>query len=241
MIKNIIIFGTGKASYIHFLKYQLLGYTNIFFVNSNFDRPGFQRLIKNIEAGKINCVITKDLSRLGREIYSTGMYIEEYFLVHNVRYISINDSYDSEVGESMLWIRLGVNDLYLRDVSKKVKTSLKAKQEAGDYIGSYTKYGLKKDPENHNKILIDEEVAPVVRRIFEMAYNYETPYAIAEKLTKEQIPIPIVYKDEKRGKLVTDNNGFGILIANTIRDMLKSQMYIGNMVQHTYQKVSYRV
>lgn len=206
----------------------------------NFDRPAFKNLIRDIELGRINCVITKDLSRLGREIYATGTYIEEYFLEHNVRYIAINDSYDSEIGDSMLGIRLGVNDLYLRDVSKKVKTSLKAKQEAGDYIGTYPKYGFKKDPNNHNKIIIDEEVAPIVKQIYQMAFNYIKPDKIAEKLTNDQIPIPIVYKGEKRGKLVTENNGFGIWRANTIRDILKSQMYIGNMVQHTYQKVSYR-
>ena len=80
----------------------------------NFDRPGFQEMIKDIEAGLINCVITKDLSRLGREIYNTGSYIEQYFIEKNVRYISINDSYDSTIGDSMLGIRLGVNDLFER-------------------------------------------------------------------------------------------------------------------------------
>ena len=99
----------------------------------NFDRPGFKQMIEDIEKGRVNCVITKDLSRLGREMYNTGSYIEEYFLENNIRYIAINDSYDSSVGDSMLGIRLGVNDLYIRDVSKKVCSSFKIKQERGDY------------------------------------------------------------------------------------------------------------
>ena len=90
----------------------------------NFERPGFTEMIQDIENGLINCVITKDLSRLGREMYGTGKYIEEFFLEHNVRYIAINDSYDSLIGDSMLGLRLGVNDLYLRDVSKKVNLHL---------------------------------------------------------------------------------------------------------------------
>lgn len=227
-----------------FAKYKQLEivkeYVDDGYSGGNFDRPGFKQLINDIEKGLVNCVITKDLSRLGREIYTTGTYIEEYFLEHNVRYIAINDSYDSEVGDNMLGLRLGVNDLYLRDVSKKVKSSLRTKQEAGDYIGTYTKYGLKKDPKDHHKLIIDEEVAPIVKRIFEMALDGLKPYKIADILTSEQIPIPIVYKKEKRGLSVTENNGCGIWRHQTIKDILTSEMYIGNMVQHTYQKVSYR-
>ena len=123
----------------------------------NFDRPAFTRMIEDIESGKINCVITKDLSRLGREMYKTGNYIEEYFLEHDVRYIAINDSYDSNIGDSMLGLRLGVNDLYLRDVSKKVRSSFRIKQERGEYIGSFPCYGYIKDPEDKHKLIIDPE------------------------------------------------------------------------------------
>src|SRR5690625_4529702 len=119
------------------------------FSGGNFDRPGFKKMIKDIENGVINCVITKDLSRLGRELYQTGRYIEEYFIDNNIRYIAINDGYDSLLGDNMLSMRLTFNDFTLRDVSKKVKSSLTAKQKNGEYIGTYPKYGYLKDPVNH--------------------------------------------------------------------------------------------
>lgn len=138
--QKMIIDSFAKFNNLNIVKH----YIDDGYSGGNFDRPEFQEMIKDIENGKINCVITKDLSRLGREMYKTGKYIEEYFLEHGVRYIAINDSYDSNIGDSMLGIRLSVNDLYLRDVSKKVKTSLRAKQNRGDYIGSFPLYGYKK-------------------------------------------------------------------------------------------------
>mgnify|MGYP004523660501 CR=1 FL=1 len=205
----------------------------------NFDRPGFQEMIKDIKRGKINCVITKDLSRLGREMYKTGKYIEEFFLEHGVRYIAINDSYDSNIGDSMLGIRLSVNDLYLRDVSKKVKTSLRAKQNRGDYIGSFPLYGYKKDPNDRHKLIVDEEVRDVVELIYDLALMGKSPNKIAETLTLKKIPIPIVHKKEPRAKDVTENDGLGIWKRQTIVSILTNQMYIGNMVQNTQNKISY--
>lgn len=209
------------------------------FSGGNFERPGFQEMIEDIEKGKINCVITKDLSRLGRELYKTGKYIEEYFLEHGVRYIAINDSYDSNIGDSMLGIRLSVNDLYLRDVSKKVKTSLRAKQNRGDYIGSFPLYGYKKDPNDRHKLIVDEEVRDIITFIYDMALEGKSPRKIAEILTLRKVPIPIIYKKDPRGKDVTENGGFGIWKRQSIVNILTSEMYIGNMVQNTYNKVSY--
>ena len=205
----------------------------------NFERPAFSQMIQDIEDGLINCVITKDLSRLGREMYGTGKYIEEYFLEHNVRYIAINDSYDSLIGDSMLGLRLGVNDLYLRDVSKKVKSSFRVKQERGDYIGSFPCYGYKKDPNDKHKLIIDPEASKVVRLIYSLALEGNGVCVISRILSEKKIPIPIVYKKEPRGLKVTENDGCGIWKHSTIRNILKSQMYIGNMVQHTHEKISY--
>ena len=197
-------------------------------------------MIKDIESEKINCVITKDLARLGRELYQTGEYIEDYFLDNNVRYIAINDSYDSKVGDSMLGIRLGVNDLYLRDVSKRVKTSMRAKQEAGLYIGSLPCYGYKKNPNNRHQLVPDENVVRYVKMIYHLALEGHTVYNICTRLTDLQIPIPIVYKKESRAKNITDNDGYGIWKYSTVKNILTSEMYIGNMVQRTYEKLSYR-
>lgn len=226
-----------------FTKYQGLDiireYVDDGFSGANFDRPGFKAMIKDIEDGLINCVITKDLSRLGRELYQTGRYIEEYFIDNNIRYIAINDGYDSLLGDNMLSMRLTFNDFTLRDVSKKVKSSLTAKQKNGEYIGSFPKYGYLKDPTNHHKLIIDPVASLVVKRIFEMASLGNSCYKIASILTEEKIPIPIVYKKEPRGALVTENDGYGIWRPQTIKDILTSEMYIGNMVQNTYNKIRY--
>lgn len=209
------------------------------FSGGNFDRPEFQRMIDDIENGKINCVITKDLSRLGRELYKTGTYIETYFLEKGVRYIAINDGYDSDIGDSMLGLRLGVNDLYLRDTSRKVKGSLRAKQEKGDYIGSFPAYGYMKDPEDRHRLIIDPETAPIVKYMGECILAGKGSSIIADDLTSKGIPIPSVYKKEPRAKKITLNDGKGIWRPQTILNILRSEMYIGNMVQNTYNKLSY--
>lgn len=233
--QKMIIESFAKFNNLEIVKH----YVDDGYSGGNYERPGFQEMIKDIEVGKINCVITKDLSRLGRELYKTGKYIEEYFLEHGVRYIAINDSYDSNIGDSMLGIRLSVNDLYLRDVSKKVKTSLRAKQSRGDYIGSFALYGYKKDQNNRHKLIIDEEVRGNIEYIYDMILEGKTISWIANKLTIKKIPIPIVYKQEPRGKKVTENDGYGIWKRQTINNILTNRMYTGDMVQNTYNKLNY--
>ena len=179
--QKIIIDSFAKYNNLKIYKH----YIDDGYSGGNFNRPAFKEMIKDIEAHKINCVITKDLSRLGREMYETGKYIEEYFLEKGIRYIAINDSYDSNIGDSMLGIRLSVNDLYLRDVSKKVKTSLRAKQNRGDYIGSFALYGYKKSPLNKHKLIIDEEVRHIIELIYNMTLEGKSPYKIAKYLTNK--------------------------------------------------------
>lgn len=226
-----------------FCKFQQLEIVDYYiddgFSGGNFDRPGFQKMLEDIKNRKINCVITKDLSRLGRELYQTGSYIEDYFNEQGVRYIAINDSYDSLNGDSMISMKLTFNDYTLRDTSKKVKSAFTARQKNGDYIGSIPRYGYIKDPSDHHKLIVDPVASLVIKRIFEMALNGNSCYYIAKTLTDEKIPIPIVYKKEGRGALVKDNDGYGIWRQQTIRDILKSEMYIGNMVQNTFNKIRY--
>ena len=233
--QKIIIDSFAKFNNLKIYKH----YIDDGYSGGNFDRPAFTEMIEDIEAGKINCVITKDLSRLGREMYKTGKYIEEYFLEKGIRYIAINDSYDSNIGDSMLGIRLSVNDLYLRDVSKKVKTALRAKQNRGDYIGSFPLYGYKKSPNDRHKLIVDEEVRHIIELIYNLALEEQSPNKIAEYLTFKKIPIPIVHKGEPRAKNITENDGFGIWKRQTITGILTNQMYIGNMVQNTHNKISY--
>lgn len=233
--QKIIIDSFAKFNNLKIYKH----YSDDGYSGGNFDRPAFGEMIKDIERGKINCIITKDLSRLGREMYKTGKYIEEYFLEKGVRYIAINDSYDSNIGDSMLGIRLSVNDLYLRDVSKKVKTSLRAKQNRGDYIGSFPLYGYKKNPKDNHKLIVDEEVRYIVELIYDLALEGKSPNKIAEILTLKKIPIPIVHKKEPRAQNIIENDGFGIWKRQTILGILTNEMYIGNMVQNTHNKISY--
>lgn len=209
------------------------------YTGSDFDRPAFKEMLKDIESGKINCVITKDFSRLGRELYQTGTYIEDYFMDKNVRYIAINDGYDSLVGDSTIPMKLTFNDYTLRDTSKKIKSAFKARQMNGYYIGSFAKYGLKKDPKDPHHLIIDPIASVVVKRIFDMALQGNKCNKIASTLTSEKIPIPIVYKKEGRGLDVTENDGYGIWRPQTIKDILTSEMYIGNMVQNICNKIRY--
>ena len=202
----------------------------------NFDRPGFSKMIEDIEKGKINCVITKDLSRLGREMYGTGRYIEEFFSEKNVRYIAINDSFDSLIGDSMLGIRLSVNDLYLRDVSKKVRTAFRVKQQNGEYIGTSPCYGYIKDPQDNHHLIIDEQAAKVVRYIFKLCLENQGGRSIANKLNALNIPSPNVYK---KNVSFLKNHKNTYWTRATISHILKNRMYVGDMVQHTYEKVNY--
>lgn len=215
-------------------------YSDDGFTGSNFNRPGFERLKKAIEDNLINCVIVKDLSRLGRELYETGAYIEEYFLSKNIRFIAINDGYDSEVGDSMLGIRLSVNDLYLRDTSKKIRSTFDAKRKKGDYIGSFATFGYMKNPDNPKQLIRDPDVDHVVLQIFEWIASGVGTSTVAHRLTKQGIPIPSIYKKEHRQNIQKElNEGNGIWRPQTVKGIASNKMYLGHMVQGRWKKQSY--
>ena len=207
---------------------------------TNFDRPDFQRLIADIEAKKVNMVITKDLSRLGRDYILTGHYMERYFPEHRVRYISLLDGIDTGVDSTANDItpfRAIMNDMYAKDISKKIKSVKRDKQRKGQFIGGKPVYGYKMHPTEKNKIVIDEEVAPVVRRIFALALSGMSCRKIATTLNKEGIPTPATYCGWKVG-----NPGpyAGLWSSERISEMLKNETYIGNMVQGRMVKISYK-
>ncbi len=215
-------------------------YSDDGYTGSNFNRPAFEQLKADIEDGVINCVIVKDLSRLGRELYETGGYIEEYFLSKGIRFIAINDSYDSFVGDSMLGIRLSVNDLYLRDLSKKVKAGFDAKRNRGDYVGSLPAFGYKKNPKNNKHLIIDEVASEYVRMMFAYALEGLGTSKIARKLTDTNIPTPVTYKKEKRSvvnKALLEKGD--IWRPATVKSILENELYLGHMVQGKWKKVSY--
>ena len=210
------------------------------FSGTNFDRPAFQRMIADIEAKKVNMVITKDLSRLGRDYIMTGHYMERYFPEKRVRYISLLDGIDTGIESSANDItpfRAIMNDMYAKDISKKIKSVKRDKQRKGQFIGGKPMYGYKMHPTEKNKIVIDEEVAPIVRRIFAMALDGMSCRKIAATLNEEGIPTPATYAN-----LPVGNPGpyTGLWSSERISDMLQNETYIGNMVQGRMVKVNYK-
>lgn len=207
---------------------------------TTFDRPAFQRMIADIEAKKVNMVITKDLSRLGRDYIMTGHYMERYFPEKRVRYISLLDGIDTGVestANDITPFRAIMNDMYAKDISKKIKSVKRDKQRKGQFIGGKPMYGYKMHPTEKNKIIIDEEVAPIVRRIFALALDGMSCRKIATLLNEEGVPTPATYCGWKVG-----NPGpyTGLWSSERISDMLQNETYIGNMVQGRMVKISYK-
>ena len=212
------------------------------FSGTNFDRPGFIRLIKDIENKKINMVITKDMSRLGRDYIGTGELVEKFFPEHNVRYIAVTDNIDTyldSTNNDIAPFKAIMNDFYAKDISKKIKTSLKAKMKDGKYVGGRAPFGYTKDPDNKNQLLVDEEQAIVVRRIFDMALDGLSYYKIADILTSEGVKTPAAYYGfEWCGNY---NPHFNKWNSKTIYDILNNQIYTGDLVQGRRCKVNYKV
>ncbi len=207
---------------------------------TNFDRPDFQRMIGDIEAGKVNMVITKDLSRLGRDYIMTGHYMERYFPEKRVRYISLLDGIDTGVestANDITPFRAIMNDMYAKDISRKIKSVKRDKQRKGQFIGGKPVYGYRMHPTEKNKIVVDEEAAVVVRRIFAMALDGISCRKIAAKLNEEGVPTPAAYAG-----LTVPNPGpyTGLWSSERISEMLQNETYIGNMVQGRTIKISYK-
>ena len=207
---------------------------------TNFDRPDFQRMIGDIEAGKVNMVITKDLSRLGRDYIMTGHYMERYFPEKRVRYISLLDGIDTGVestANDITPFRAIMNDMYAKDISRKIKSVKRDKQRKGQFIGGKPVYGYRMHPTEKNKIVVDEGAAVVVRRIFAMALEGVSCRKIATQLNEEGVPTPAAYAG-----LTVPNPGpyTGLWSSERISEMLQNETYIGNMVQGRTVKISYK-
>lgn len=213
------------------------------YTGTNFDRPSFNRMINDIEENKINTVITKDLSRLGRDYITAGQYTEVYFPQKQVRYIAINDGYDSEnaVNNDIAPFKNVINEMYARDISKKIRSSFTVKMKEGNYIGNFAPYGYCKDTENKNHFLINEETAPIVKEIFYMASKGHKPADIAKHLNMKNIPSPLAYRCNKYHLDINKYKTDGEWRAGTISRMLKNIVYIGHMAQGKTTKVSFRL
>ena len=207
---------------------------------TSFDRPDFQRMLGDIEDRKVNMVITKDLSRLGRDYIMTGHYMERYFPEKQVRYISLLDGIDTGVestANDITPFRAIMNDMYAKDISRKIKSVKRDKQRKGQFIGGKPVYGYKMHPTEKNKIVIDKEAAPTVRRIFGMALEGMSCRQIATQLNAEGVPTPAAYA----GLPVPKSGPYsGLWSSERISEMLQNETYIGNMVQGRSVKLSYK-
>ena len=209
-------------------------YTDDGFTGTNFDRPGFLRMVRDIEAGRINCVIVKDLSRFGRDYIDMGFYLERWFPARGVRFIAVSDSVDSRDGpyDMLLPLKNIFNAQYAKDISAKVRGSFKTKQRRGEFVGAFACYGYLKDPADHSRLVIDPVAAKTVARIFEMAAKGIGQVRIAKQLNAEGIPCPSEYKRQMGERY---NNGRRLESTcywtyATIHRMLRNEMYLGNMV-----------
>lgn len=209
---------------------------------TNFERPSFKKMIEDIENKKINLVITKDLSRLGRDYIISGKYTEIYFPSKSVRYIAINDGYDSENQHTDIApFKNLINEMYARDTSKKIRSALYAKMSDGHFIGNFAPYGYKKDPKNKNHLIPDEESAIIVRKIFNMAAYGNPPIKIARNLNYNKILTPAEYRCKNHLHLDIDNySKRKEWTSSTISKMLKNQVYIGNTIQGKTSKISFK-
>lgn len=203
---------------------------------TNFHRPGFQQMLSDIEAGHIDCVIVKDLSRLGRNSIDTGYYIEQYFHTHNVRFIAVTDQFDTADPGSlhsgiMLPLKNMINEAYALDIGRKIKAQARQAMKDGDYIGARAPYGYRKDLDNCHKLLIDEDTAPVVRQIFEWAHGHVALNRIVRNLNEMGITAPSHYK-KSTGEITSPGLiGSGKWQTRTVMKILESEVYTGDLVQ----------
>ena len=203
---------------------------------TNFQRPAFQEMLKDIENGLINCVITKDLSRLGRNYLDCGLYLEVFFPEHNVRYIAVNDGVDT-LNKSAMDItpfRNILNEMYSADVSVKIKSAYRARFQQGKFMGTTAPYGYVKDPADHNHLLIDDKVAHVVREIFDLALAGNGISKIRKHINKQHILRPAAYAvtqgatGYERHFEDNEENRY-IWSENSVRGILRSPIYAGNL------------
>ena len=211
---------------------------------ASFNRPDFQRMMADMEDGKIGIIITKDLSRLGRNQLHTGLYIEERFPQFGVRYIAINDNVDTENVESseLMPFKNLFNEWFVRDTSRKIRAVQRAKAERGERLGTRAPYGYKKDENAKGRLLVDEEAAAVVRRIFALCAAGNGPSQIARVLRREQVLCPAMYAYQRFG---SGHSGLDMAKpynwnSDTVANMLENELYIGNTINMKYSTKSYK-
>lgn len=224
-------------------------YSDDGYAGGSLNRPAFQQMMRAVEAGEINCVIFKDLSRLGRNYPELGKLMEDYFPQKGVRVISVLNNLDSLKSpetycSAIVSFSNIVNDDYIRQLSIKIKSTLDMKRNSGEFIGNYAPYGYVKSPEDRHKLVIDPEAAEVVRMIFNWYADGASASGITKKLNALHIITPSAYKTQKGCKgFVSHSSGgkkVGTWSITTINSILRNEVYIGNLVQGKFKSISYR-
>ena len=213
---------------------------------ATFDRPNFKEMMKDAYDKKFDTIIVKDLSRFGRDYIEAGKYIQRIFPENGIRFISVNDNYDSKSADMndthlILPIKNFINDSYCRDISNKVKSSQKIKREKGDFISAFAPYGYKKSDENKNKLVVDEQAAPNIKNIFDMKLLGYSSKAIADELNHLGVLTPRKYKESQGFKC----NGFqnikgGNWSAKAVNRIIENEVYIGNTLQGKSITLNYK-
>jgi DNA invertase Pin-like site-specific DNA recombinase len=238
---------TQKTYLMRYANQNKLHNTRIYiddgYSGANFERPGFMSLKNDIESNQVSIVITKDLSRLGRDYLTTGYYIEHYFPLHNVRYIAINDQVDTEKNENdFAPFRNIMNEWYARDISNKIRSAYKTKALNGEFTGSYPPYGYDKDPKDKHKLIINHKQSKIVRLIFTLYLNKTTLYGITKILKSKKVLTPRADLYNSTGTYQSKNvkkypYDWGI---TTLLSILKNEVYIGNIVCNKHQTSSFK-
>jgi len=202
------------------------------FTGTNFERPGFLRMVEDIKEGCISVVLTKDLSRLGRNYVMTGQYTDFFFPEYGVRYVAVNDSYDSDRDDNDIApFKNILNEMYAKDISKKVRSARQTSAKQGKFMGSKPPYGYVKSPENKHLLVIDPPAAEIVYRLFREFACGESGRNMATKLNAEGVDTPAEYYFKQTGKRSTRGDSKQQWGCSTILQLLRNQVYIGDMVQ----------
>ena len=213
---------------------------------NELDRPDFQRMIDDIEDGKINCVVTKDLSRLGRNYILTGQYTEIYFPSKGVRYIAVNDNVDTINGENELAPFLNIlNEMHARQTSKKVKAAMRTRFANGAHYGAYAPLGYVKDPDKKGHLLIDPETRWIIEKIFDLAVHGRGAASITRILVEEKVPTPGWLNFQRYGTFANiyagapEEKAYAWTIAQ-VKSILKEETYIGHSVHNKQTNISFK-
>lgn len=213
----------------------------------NFERPGFKEMMDEIRAGQVDCVIVKDLSRFGRNYIEAGNYIERVFPFIGVRFIAINDSYDSkdqnQSDSLIIPFKNLINDAYCKDISVKIRTQLDIKRKKGEFIGAFAVYGYLKDPKDHNKLVVDTFASEVVRAIFRWKLEGLSQGDIADRLNAQGVLCPMEYKLSLGMKVQTNfrANRKAVWSWSSVSRILKNEIYTGVLVQGKVSTPNYKV